>query len=74
MVKILCQIINYRWNLKAHFEFRQVYNTQIIKSIQIKKINLRHKIQFRAMYVESSVSAIAVSKAYKHLTLCGSSK
>jgi len=35
---------------------------------------LRHGIQFRAMYVESSVSAIPVSKAYKHLTFCGPSK
>ena len=35
---------------------------------------LRHGIQFSAMYVESSVSVISVSKAYKHLTLCGSSK
>jgi len=28
---------------------------------------LRHGIQFSAIYVESSVSAIPVSKAYKHL-------
>jgi len=36
MLKILCQIVNYRWNWKAHFEFQQVYNAQIIiKRIQI---------------------------------------
>jgi len=37
MLKNLCQIINYRWNLKAHFEFWQVYmyNEQINKRIQI---------------------------------------
>jgi len=28
---------------------------------------LRHGIQFRAMYVESSVSVIPVSKAHKHI-------
>jgi len=32
---------------------------------------LLHEIQFRAMYVESSVSVIPVPKAYEHLTLCG---
>jgi len=35
MVEIRCQIVNYRWNLKAHFEFWHVYNVQIIKRIQI---------------------------------------
>jgi len=35
MLKILRRIVNYRWNLKAHVEFRQVYNAGIIKRIQI---------------------------------------
>ena len=35
MVKILCQTVNYRWNLKTYIEFRQVYNAQIIKRMQI---------------------------------------
>jgi len=56
-----------------------VYNAQIIKRIQIlndmvKFQMLNHGIHFITMYVESSVSVIPVSKAHKHLTLCGSSK
>jgi len=45
MLKILCQIVNYRWNLKAHFDFRQVYNAQIIKPIQISNVKLRNSVQ-----------------------------
>jgi len=45
MLKILCQIVNYRLNLKAHFEFRQVYNAQIMKRIQIKNVTSRNSVQ-----------------------------
>jgi len=67
MLKILCQIVSYRWNLKAHFEFRKVYNTQIIKRIQISNVTSRNSVQSYVLYVESSVSAMPVSKAYKHV-------
>ena len=45
MLKILRQLVNYRWNLKAHFEFRQVYNAQIIKRIQISNVVSRNSVQ-----------------------------
>ena len=51
-----------------------MYNAQLKLSNVFKLKMLRHGIQFRAMYVERSVSAIPVLKAYKHLTLCGLSK
>ena len=35
MLKILYQIVNYRWNLEVHFQFWQVYKAQIMKRIQI---------------------------------------
>ena len=67
MLKILCQIVNYRWNLKVHFEFRHVYNVQIINEFKFQM--LCHGIRFRAMYVESSVSAIPVSNAHEHINI-----
>ena len=45
MLKILCQIVNCRWNLKAHFEFQHVYNAQIIKLIQISNVTSRNSVQ-----------------------------
>jgi len=45
MLKILCHIVNYRWNLKAQFEFRPVYNAQIIKHIQIYNVTSRNSVQ-----------------------------
>jgi len=72
MVKILRQIVNDHLNLKAHFDFDKCIMRKLLNVFKFKM--LRHGFQFRAMYVESSVSAIPASKAYKHLTLCGRSK
>jgi len=46
-----------------------VYNAQIIKRSLFKFKMLRHGIQFRVMYAESSMSAIPVLKASKHINI-----
>jgi len=45
-----------------------VYNVQIIKRIQILNVTSRNSVQ-SGMYVESSMPAILVSKAYKHVNI-----
>jgi len=69
MLKILCQIVNYRWNLKAHFEFRQVYNVQIIKHIQILNVMSWNLVQSYVCWKFNVMSAIPVSKAHKHINI-----
>ena len=65
MSKILCQIVR-PLSLKAHFEFQQVYNVQIIKLIQISNVTSRNSVQRYIKYVESSMLVIPVLKAYEH--------
>ena len=67
MVKILRQIVNDHLNLKAHFDFDKCIMRKLLNVFKFKM--LRQGIQFRGMYVESSVSAIPVSKAHKHINI-----
>jgi len=66
MLKILRKIVNY-WNLKAHFEFRQVYNAQIMKHIQISNVTSCNLVQ-RYVCWKFNVSDASVegTQAYEH--------
>jgi len=58
--------------LKAHFEFRQVYNVQIIKCIQVSNVTSKNSVQ-RYICWKFNVSDTSLERT-QALTLCGSSE